>query len=134
MKQLIATVPPLGLVQRKCFQNRKNILFHRHLPKDRFLLRQITHPEPGPFVHGVVCDIGARKNHAAAVWPDQTNDHVKTRGLAGAIRPEESDDLARANMHVHTVHDGATAINLDQFLGGQNSFRFRCDGRMNLGS
>src|SRR4030095_15416841 len=101
--QLIATVPSLGFAHRKRLQNGHDILFDCHFTKNRFFLWKITHAEPRTFVHRVICDVRVAKNHTTAVWPDQTNDHVKTRGLAGSVWPEESHDFPRVNVHVHPI-------------------------------
>src|SRR4051794_32193209 len=97
MEKLIAPLPSLIFAQRQCLEDGKNILFDRHLPKDRFLLRQIAHPEPGAFVHGIVRHICAGEDNFSAVWSSETNDDVETRGFTRAIRTEQTNDLARAH-------------------------------------
>ena len=117
MEQLLAALPPFVFAQRERLENREDVLFHRHLAEDRFLLRQITHPEPRPLIHRIFRHIRAGKNHAAAVWPNESDDHVKAGRLTGAVRAEEPDDLARAHFDIDAVHDRAPAINLYEPLG-----------------
>ena len=47
---------------------------------------------------------------AALVRDDLAGDHVETRGLAGAVRPQEADDLALAHFHRDALDDGPDAI------------------------
>src|SRR5215831_21381019 len=129
MQQLVATVPPLGLAQRKRFQNRHNVLFYRHFAKDRFFLRQITHAEPRALVHWIICHIRVAKNHASAVWPDQANDHVKTCRFACSVWPEEPHDLAGTDVQVDPVNDGAATVDFDELVSIENGLRLLRDRR-----
>src|SRR5436853_7744336 len=74
--------------------------------------------------------IFATKNDAPAVWPNESDNHVKAGCLARAIGPEQSDDLARACVDVHSVHDRAPPVNFHQLLGGEDAvdLRFRRRG------
>ena len=88
MEQMITTLSPLVFAQGQSLENRQDVLFHRHLAENRFFLRQISHPEPRPFVHREGGHVLVAKNDAPAIGPNQANDHVKCRGLAGTIGPE----------------------------------------------
>src|SRR4029453_16629636 len=94
VEQLVAAMAAFLFAQGHRLENRENVLFHRHFAEDRLLLRQITHPEPGPFVHRVIGYVVSRENNKAAVWPDETYDHVKGRRLAGAVFAPQTHDLA----------------------------------------
>ena len=122
MQQLFATMPSFRLAQRQRLENGENVLLDRHLAKDRFFLRQITHAEPGSFVHRIIRHIGSGENDAAAVWPNESDDHVKAGRLAGAIRPEQSDDFTGAHIDSIAVHDRAAAVNFHELLGDENLF------------
>ena len=50
----------------------------------------------------------------AAVGPEQPADHADRRRLAGAVRPEEADDLAFATLEVDVVDDRLVAEALGQ--------------------
>ena len=56
----------------------------------------------------------------AAVWPNESDDHVKTGGLPGAVRTEKPDDLAGTDVDVDPVHDRATAVDFYDFLSLEN--------------
>ena len=133
MKQLFAAVLPLRLAQRQRLQNRHDVLLDCHFAKNRFFLRQITHPEPRALVHWIIGDVGAGKNDAATVWPNESDNHVKGRRLAGAVRAEQADDLAGAGVNIDSINDRAAAINFYELLGGKNMvdlcFRSRCNWR-----
>ena len=36
----------------------------------------------------------SRKNYTAAIWPNESDDHVKTRRLSRAVRTEQAYDFA----------------------------------------
>ena len=40
--------------------------------------------------------------------------HPKTGGLAGAVAPEQADDLAGTHREANVVDDGTAAVRLDQ--------------------
>ena len=62
----------------------------------------------------------AGENNKAAVWPDETNDHVKARRLAGAVLAQQTDDLALPDVQLDPVHDRAAAVDLDQVVRHQD--------------
>src|SRR5438132_5615050 len=107
MKQLFAAVLPLRLAQRQRLQNRHDVLLDRHFAKNRFFLRQITHPEPRALVHWIMGDVGAGKNDAATDWPNEYENHVKGRRLAGPVQAQQLDDLAAAGVDVDSINDRA---------------------------
>ena len=52
---------------------------------------------------------GAEGAHGAVVGVGEAQDHVEEGGLAGAVGPEQRDDLAALDAHAHAVH-GADAL------------------------
>ena len=60
------------------------------------------------------------KNNAAAVWPNESDDHVKARRLARAIRAEQANDFAAAHVDVDPVNDRAAAVNFHELIGREN--------------
>src|SRR5438270_13826330 len=120
MEQLIASLPALVLRQWQRLQNRHDVLFHRHFAENRFLLRQISHAEPRPLVHRIIRDIVSAKNNAPAVWPNQSDNHVKAGCLAGAVRPEQTDNLAFARADVNPIDDRPAAVNFYELLSGKD--------------
>ena len=125
MEQLIAALAPFVFAQRQRFENRQDVLLDRHLAKDRFFLRQIAHAEPGALVHGIIRHVRPGENDAAAVWPDEPDDHVKARRLAGAVRAEQAHDLAGAHLDIDPVNHGAPAVHFHELLRGQDVFLLR---------
>src|SRR2546423_10369561 len=120
----------LLLAQGLCLENREDILLDRHLAEDRFLLRQITHPEPRPFVHRVIGDVVFRKNDPTAIRPDEADNHVESGCLAGAVFAEQTNDLAWPDAQIDAVDDRPPAINLDEIVGDEDFRLFvrRWDG------
>src|SRR6266850_1430904 len=50
---------------------------------------------------------------------DRADDHVEAGGLAGAVRAEQSDHLAAADLERHVLHHGARLVALAQALRAQ---------------
>src|SRR5438309_9727492 len=134
MKQLFAAVLPLRLAQRQRLQNRHDVLLDCHFAKNRFFLRQITHPEPRALVHWIIGDVGAGKNDAATVWPNESDNHVKGGRLAGAVRAEQADDLAGAGVDIDSINDRAAGINFYELLGGKDMVDLFFRSRFNWGT
>ena len=111
--------PPLHGVEPHRFENREQVLLHREAAEDRRLLRQIADPFARTDVHRIVGDVLAVENHPAGVGPGETDGHVEGGGFAGAVRPEQADDLAGSDFDVHAAHDGAAAVRFGQVFGPQ---------------
>src|SRR5690348_11283349 len=116
MEQLITTLTALVFAQGQSLQNRHDVLLHRHFPENRFLLRQIPHPEPRALVHGIIGHVCSTKKNASAVWPNEPDDHIKAGRLARAVRPEQTDDLAFARGDVNSIDDSAAPIDFYQLV------------------
>ena len=50
-------------------------------------------------------DLGLPKNTCPRVGPHAAHDHVERRGLAGAVRTEQPDDLAGVHLDVDAADD-----------------------------
>ncbi len=87
-------------------------------------LRQVADAAPRALVHRQPGEVLTVQEHLAAVGMLQADDHVKARRLAGAVRPEQADDLAGAHLDADTLDDGATAERLREPLGSEE----RCAG------
>ena len=48
------------------------------------------------------------EQNSATVRLNQTNDHVETGGFSGAIRTEQADDLALADLDRDVLHNVST--------------------------
>ena len=60
-------------------------------------------------VHSLRGDIDAVEGDATGGGWDEADDHVKRRGLAGAVGAEEADDFAGAEVNTDASNDGARA-------------------------
>src|SRR5262245_4345956 len=76
------------------FQDGANILLDRQSAEYRRFLRKIADAQSRPPVHRQPGDVLAVKNDGAGIGRYQSNDDVEAGGLAGAVRPEQSDRLA----------------------------------------
>ena len=76
----------------------QDVLLDGQPAEDRRLLRQVADALPGPDVHRVVGDVDAVELDAARVGRRQADGHVEGRRLAGAVGPEQPDDLARRDL------------------------------------
>ena len=54
--------------------------------------------------------------HAARVRRRQADGHVERRRLAGAVRPEQADDLARRDLEADAADDRAAAVRLGELV------------------
>ena len=88
MQQMIATLSPLVFAQGQGFQNRQDILFHRHFAKNRFFLRQVAHAQSRPLEHRESGHVLIAKNDAPTVWADETDDHIECRRFARTVRSQ----------------------------------------------
>src|SRR5882724_10708152 len=86
------------------FEHRADILFDREAAKDRGLLRQIANPQPRALIHRELGDVVAVEFDGAAIRLDQAGDHVEHGGLAGAVRTQQADRLAAADIDADAAH------------------------------
>ena len=66
-------------------------------------------------MHRQARDVALLELHRAFVRLDHPDDHVEGGGLAGAVRAEQADDLAGADLDGDAVDHPALAIFLHQF-------------------
>src|SRR5204863_836940 len=86
------------------FEHRADILLHGEAAEDRGFLRQIADAEPRALIHRQLRNVVAVKLDGAAIGLDQAGDHVEHGGLAGAVRPEQTDRLAAADIDGNAAH------------------------------
>ena len=87
-----------------------DVVLDRHLAEDRGLLRQVADALLGPLVHRESGQFVIVDEDPALVRDDLAGDHVEARGLAGAVRAQEADDLALVHFHRDALHDRADAV------------------------
>ncbi|MCY1418654.1 hypothetical protein D9M71_342180 [compost metagenome] len=68
-------------------------------------------------MHRQMGDILLVDAYHALVGADQTDDHVETGGLAGAVGAEQADDLAAVDAHADVADDLAAFVALGKMLG-----------------
>ena len=79
------------------------------------VLERATEPEPGPRLRRLAADVVdlalrvARASIVPIVLGREPGDDVEQRGLAGAVRADEADDLAGADRERHVVERGDAA-------------------------
>ena len=92
-EQLAQARAARGRIERHGFENRQNVLLDGQASEDRRLLRQVPDALAGPDVHRIFGDVQAIELDTTRIGRCETDGHVKGRGLARAIGPEQSDDL-----------------------------------------
>src|SRR5262245_52370346 len=75
--------------------------------------------QPADHVRGLTDDVLAGEDHPAAVGAVVAGDHVEERGLAGAVRPDDPEQIARRDREAHVRHGGETAEALRHALERQ---------------
>ena len=93
-----------------------DVLRHRQAAEDRRLLRQIADSEPRSSVHRQARQVVIVEPDLAAVGSHEAGDAVEGRRLAGAVWPQQTDDLARVDAQRHAIDDATTAVGLDDCL------------------
>ena len=99
---------------RAGLEDRHQIVFDGQLPEDARILREVAHAGTGAEVHRQPRDVVAVEHDVAAVGVDQADRHPEARRLAGAVGPEQADDLAPLDLVVDAVDDLAAAVPLFQ--------------------
>src|SRR5947207_4490267 len=84
----------------------------------------MANTETGTLLQRVVSDVRIRKNGTAAIWPNESHDHVKTCRFASAVRAQQSNDFASVDVHVDPVDHRPTSINLYQLVSSKDIFGF----------
>ncbi len=111
---------PIGLHD---FQHSANVVLHVEAAKDRCLLGQVADAEPCALIHWEVGDIIAIELDRAALRLDQAGNGIERRGLAGAIRPQQTDRFPATHVEGDPIDHLASAITLLQAMGGEIAVR-----------
>ena len=117
--------PRARLGARKAVQAgvKPQIAGDRHVEVQRRLLEH--HAEAGERRHGVAADVAAVDGDFAAVGDEQAGEQLEQGGLAGAVGPEQRDELAGVDAQVDAVERLARPIGLDHLACVENRAR-RC--------
>ncbi len=80
--------------QRLQFEHGLDVFADRQLAKNGSLLWQIREPQSGTPVNRQMRELHAVEMNVTAITSDQTDHHVETGCLAGAVGTEQADDFA----------------------------------------
>src|SRR5690606_19767380 len=101
--------------------DREDVVLDAQLAEYRGLLREIAEAEAGPVVHRQVGEVAVIEQDSSAVAADQADQHVEGGRLAGAVRPEQADDLAAFQAKGNALDDFPELEALVQSFGAQNA-------------
>ncbi len=115
--QLVHPASLLGAAETQGLEHGAEVAFDGQSPEDGGLLRQIADPLLRPEVHGQIGDLDVIKEDSALVRPGQSDDDVERGRLAGAVGPQQPDDLPLGDLDRHVLDDGSTPVHLPHVLG-----------------
>src|SRR5688572_15226750 len=97
-------------VEIERLEDRHDVLLDGQATEDRRLLRQVADALPRSDVHRIVGQIDTVERDTSRVWRGQTHHHVKGRGLAGAVRPEQTDHFSGIDIEADASNYRAAAV------------------------
>ncbi len=100
-----------------------NVLAHRHIAKGLGHLKSAVDAELRQLVHRHLVHRLAVERNTAAVGAVQARDDIDGRGLARAVGPDQTDDLARREAEAHVVEHHMAAEALVHALKLKEGFR-----------
>src|SRR4051812_14698677 len=103
------------------FEHGADVLLDGETAEDRGFLRQIADAEPRALIHRQLGDVVAVELDRTAVGLDQAGDHVEHRGLAGAVRTEQADRFAAADIDADAAYHLAAAKALFDAMHSQEA-------------
>jgi len=110
-----------GEVQR--LDDGHHVLPDRQLAEDGRLLREVAEAGAGPLPHGHGGDVATVEEDAAGGGRHEADDHVESGGLAGAVGPQQADDLAGLQPQADIHHRDLRAVVLgERFDADQTLF------------
>src|SRR5690606_29002576 len=110
-----------------------DVVLDAELAEHRRFLRQVGQTEPCAAMDRQVADGSPVELDRPAVRGDQPDDHVEAGGLAGAVRPEQADDLAAGDVERDVLDDLAAVIRLHQLAHRQAAVGARGVARRGIG-
>src|SRR5947208_2219885 len=84
-------------LRRRALGDHLAVVEHRHPAERAHELPGARDAEPADALRTGVGDVGAREDDPSRVRVEIAGEAVEERGLAGAVRPDQPDDLARAD-------------------------------------
>jgi glutamine synthetase len=111
------------LLRRALLRNRPHfdVLQHRHLAEQANLLERPSHPASGEHMGFLPGGIDAIDDHDTLGRAHHPARDIQQRGLAAAVRTDQTDDLAFAHLERHAVERAKTPELLDHSGQRQHS-------------
>ena len=109
----------LLLVRLDHFEHRADIVLDIEPAKNRRLLRKVPDAEARPLVHRQSGHVVPVELDAPSIGGDEPGDHVEYGGLAGAVRSEQADRFAAAQIEANPLHDLSAAEALFHVVNGE---------------
>jgi hypothetical protein len=106
-------------------QAEADVGFGRHVAKDARRLERAGDPVGGEHVRRLTGEVVPAHSESSRAWQQHAGERVEERRLARAIRPDDSHQLARAHVEVHTVHREQAAEADRHSARGEQWFRHR---------
>ncbi len=127
--ELRGAVAALFPAETLCFQDGKDVLFHREFAEDAGFLRQIADAVVARTkIHGCAGDVFSSNGNATGIGAHEADDHVEAGSLARAVGAEKADNLALRDIDAHAANDFTTAIALGDAVRGKRVPRQRRAG------
>ena len=86
-----------------------DVVEHRHAGEQRDVLKRAGDAERGDLRRTQPGDVAALETDRATGRPVEAADHVEQRGLAGAVRTYDRQDLTATDSDRHVLHRGDAA-------------------------
>src|SRR3990167_1456905 len=106
---LISMVPPY-------LQDGQDVFLHRKPLEDGGLLREITHPHPGPLVDGEPANVLPLEVNPAVIRPYQPHYYVEGGTLTGTVMAQKPYYLPLFYLHVQAIQHHPFAVYLGKIF------------------
>ena len=99
--RFVATAEPSEQRARPLLGGHQHVLEHGHLWKDLDELERPGDAAAIDLIGGEPRDVLALEPHLPARWPQHAGDAVEERRLAGAVRPDDAEQISRLHVDAH---------------------------------
>ena len=111
VNELLHPLPALVPRNWLRLQYRQDIVLDRQLAEDGWLLRQVTDSIiSGPQIHGLVGNVLPIDQDPASLGRNQSDDNIENGGLAGAVRPQQTDHFTLFYVEADLADDPSAAV------------------------
>ena len=91
-------------------ESEPEVLVDRELREQPATLRDERDPAPRDCLRGPPAKRPLAEQDVAGARRDESHDRVQGGGLAGAVRADETDDLARRDLQRHAAYGGDASV------------------------